>query len=236
MGGAEWKKMVTAHTTDDKTRETQGALGWITADQPIPVLGRVVPELLAPAMATAVNGYTLPVKSAMGWHVMVVWEKRKGGAPTLEEVGPGLKERMTNVKAHEIYPQLIADLKKKYDVVVYEDRFQEFMEGPLGEQGLFELAQKTTDSEQKIWYYEQIVLKFPGGGYADKAQFMIGFTRAEELRDYEGAEKAFKILLERYPGSELAESARWMLENMRNPDIPHLEGDPLSGRVPAGGS
>jgi TolA-binding protein len=110
------------------------------------------------------------------------------------------------------------------------------MEGPLGEQGLFELAQKTTDSEQKIWYYEQIVLKFPGGGYADKAQFMIGFTRAEELRDYEGAEKAFRVLLDRYPGSELAESARWMLENMRNPDIPHLEGDPLSGRVPAGGS
>ena len=45
---------------------------------------------------------------------------------------------------------------------------------------LWNLAQNSTDSYQRIRYYEQIVEKFPDNKYAPEALFMIGF--AEELK------------------------------------------------------
>ena len=44
----------------------------------------------------------------------------------------------------------------------------------------------------------------------------FGFIYSEELTDYSKAEVAFKTVIEKYAGSELVDSARWMLENMRD--------------------
>jgi outer membrane protein assembly factor BamD (BamD/ComL family) len=49
---------------------------------------------------------------------------------------------------------------------------------------------------------------------AAQALFMAGFTYADELQDYPRARESFEKMLAEHPQSELAESARWMLENM----------------------
>jgi len=49
---------------------------------------------------------------------------------------------------------------------------------------------------------------------------MVGFIYSEEVKNYDEAEKAFRQLLKRYPDSELAASAQWMVEHMRTEEAP----------------
>jgi hypothetical protein len=69
-----------------------------------------------------------------------------------------------------------------------------------------------------------------------QAAFMVGFIQSEELKDYDAATKSFQTLLSRYPKSELAVSARWMLDHMRSenaPEFMNLEGDSTKTHTPA---
>jgi outer membrane protein assembly factor BamD (BamD/ComL family) len=54
---------------------------------------------------------------------------------------------------------------------------------------------------------------------------MIGFVYAEERQEMQQARRTFEELLEKYPQSEMAESAKWMIENMQtaHPKIESLE-------------
>jgi outer membrane protein assembly factor BamD (BamD/ComL family) len=54
---------------------------------------------------------------------------------------------------------------------------------------------------------------------------MIGFVYAEERQEMQQARRTFEELLEKYPQSEMAESAKWMIENMEtaHPKIESLE-------------
>lgn len=52
---------------------------------------------------------------------------------------------------------------------------------------------------------------------------MIGFIYSEELKNHDEAEQAFRELLKRYPRSELAASAQWMVDHMRSQEAPPFE-------------
>ena len=65
---------------------------------------------------------------------------------------------------------------------------------------------------------------------------MIGFVYSEELKNFEEAEAAFRELLRRYPKSELAESARWMLDHMRSDDAPALAESDSTGSATTKGA
>ena len=65
-----------------------------------------------------------------------------------------------------------------------------------------------------------------------QSQFMIGFINSEELKNYDEAEKAFRELLRRYPKSELAESAHWMLDHMRTEEAPPFMNPDSARRTP----
>ena len=71
---------------------------------------------------------------------------------------------------------------------------------------------------------QQFIEKYPKNERAYEAKFMIGFTQAEELKDYDGAEKTFKDFLAQYPSTDLSDDASWMLENMRSGGQPDLGG------------
>jgi TolA-binding protein len=63
------------------------------------------------------------------------------------------------------------------------------------------------DSSQAVKAYERICREAPKGEFADSAAYQIGFVRFLE-GDWEGAEKAFRRLLEQYPESE------WVFDGM----------------------
>lgn len=61
---------------------------------------------------------------------------------------------------------------------------------------------------------------------------MVGFIHSEELKDHDGAERVFRELLQRYPKSELASSAQWMVDHMRTEDVPEFLKSDTSKTVP----
>jgi TolA-binding protein len=96
---------------------------------------------------------------------------------------------------------------------------------PKTPEDLFKMASEASSPQEKIKYYDQFTKRYPTNERAYEAKFMIGFTMAEDLKDYDGAEKVFKDFLEKYPASDLSDDAKWMLENMRSGKHPDITGD-----------
>ena len=85
------------------------------------------------------------------------------------------------------------------------------------EEKLYTLAQEAQSlgkSDDAIKYYQEILATYPESENNYKAQFMIGYVYAEQLKDYDRAKEAFSTVIERYPDCDLAESAKWMIENV----------------------
>ncbi len=87
---------------------------------------------------------------------------------------------------------------------------------------LFELAAEEKKPKWRIEFYRKLVNLYPDHEYAPQALFMIGFICAEELKDVEKARATFEELIKKYPGSDIIESAKWMIENHSKP-IPEFD-------------
>jgi len=63
--------------------------------------------------------------------------------------------------------------------------------------------------------------------------FMIGFVYAEELKDFTMADRTFNDVITKYPDTEMAQTARWMLDNLEKP-LPKFEDlDDLNRQIDA---
>jgi len=76
---------------------------------------------------------------------------------------------------------------------------------------LFAEAQRATDAPTRVTLYQELVERYPKDPHVVEALFMIGFTKSEELHDIAGAKVVFQRVIDEFPDSELAQSARWML-------------------------
>ena len=79
------------------------------------------------------------------------------------------------------------------------------------------LTQQRGDMTGAIAQYERLLREYPASAAADEAQFMIGFICEEHLGDFDRARQAYRLVVERYPDSELAENARRLLPNVGRP-------------------
>jgi hypothetical protein len=64
--------------------------------------------------------------------------------------------------------------------------------------------------------YRRLLFLYPKSPNNYKAQFMIGFIYAENLKNDKLAIQAFKVLLEKYPNCDLADDADWMVRNIES--------------------
>ncbi len=70
---------------------------------------------------------------------------------------------------------------------------------------------------ERIGLYRGLITRYPHERVSIQAQFMIGFTYAEELGEYGLAKTEFEQFLKDHPDSDLAASAQWMIDNMERP-------------------
>lgn len=94
------------------------------------------------------------------------------------------------------------------------ERFSQAPQAPQALRKLAGLAQQQGKMQEAIAYYERVLAEYPASGHGDEAQFMIGFIYEEYIRDLEKARRAYRRVLENYPDSELAVSARHLLPNI----------------------
>ncbi len=167
-----------------------------------------------------------PLRSDRGWHIIRIEELSPEGVKPLEQVREIIEQSLKPAATRKYYEGQLEVLKSDLNTTINEEVLTP---RTRSEEELFSLAQDTDDPLQRMGYYTELVYSYPKGEHADEAQFMIGFIQAEELNNYEAARNALNRMLDHYPDSELAESARWMLENMGSAAPPFEESDILSG-------
>lgn len=159
-----------------------------------------------------------------GFAIIKLTEKNPQKTQTIDEARRTIEGRLHAQKTEEAYQAAVAELSKKYKPENYVRERLDKTKRTAEE--LWEMAQIEADPRSRIQYYRDIVNQYPTHQNAAEALFMIGFTYAEELKDFVQARRTFDELKQKYPESPMLESAKWMNENMEksHPKIESLEG------------
>ncbi len=161
-----------------------------------------------------------PIKFEKGYSIVRVNSKKPARLKTFEEVKGEIERWFINRRLEETKKQVFEELKKKHDVHNYlQEELDKMRRSP---EELWNLAQTSTDSYQRLSAYKEICDKYPDSKYAPQALFMQGFVYAEELKDQFMAEKTFEQVVLKYPGTDVARSAKWMKDNLGKP-MPSFE-------------
>lgn len=209
LAGENISSLAMELSTDAATRETGGLTNSIKMGNEIRRLGMDA-DFIERLFNWKIGEVTDPLRSEKGWHVIRIEEKVEGGTRPLEEVRDQIVRSLRPAKVSEHYQEVSAALKERFRTTINRDAVRPKLRT---EEELFTVAQETEDPLERLTAYAELVFSYPEGEHAAEAQFMIGFIYAEELNNQEAAKRAFEKMLEDYPDSELAESARWMLEN-----------------------
>jgi peptidyl-prolyl cis-trans isomerase C len=210
--GADFGEMAKEYSLDQQTKERQGVMhGRIERGAPIKGLGNV-PELTEAILSMEVGKISEPLKTDLGYHLIRVDEINPETARPLDEVENDIATVLTNTRREGVRDRILAELKSEYGVV-YLSESQEKAKTP---EVLFKMASEESDPRKKIEHYQAFLDTYPDNERAYEAKFMIGFTLAEDVGDYDAAETVFREFLDEYPENDLSDDAGWMLDNMRS--------------------
>ena len=220
--GQDWAKLAQKYSVDTLTRAQGGSLGTVTREGLFPSLGRQ-PALAESAFAVGAGKLGGPFKTDRGWHVLKVEELRPEGARPFESVKPMILRQLGNQRGQEFYRQLLDQAREKLGVTPDSAAIKGFISQKRDAREMFKAAQEAGPPAERLAAYRALLEEYPDSEVSPQAQFMVGFIQSEELKDYDGAERAFRELLKRYPRSELAGSAQWMVDHMRSEEAPPFD-------------
>ncbi len=211
--------MATQYSEDIVTKGDGGDLGFFNPGGYIRSIG--YSDAINKAFESMQPGDMVgPVKWEKGYSLLKLNERRPAELRPYDEVKGEISELLINRKLDEVKARMVRELKKKFSVENYmEERYRAVQRSS---EELWNYARSSNDPNIRISTFEEIIEKFPEDKYAPQALFMIGFVYLEELQDDVSAGRIFTRVLEQYPDSDVAESAKWMLENMGKP-LPEFE-------------
>jgi peptidyl-prolyl cis-trans isomerase C len=218
-GGEEWPKLVERWSVDTLTRATGGALGTVTMQGNFASIGPQ-PALAESAYALGEGRIGGPYQTDRGWHVIRVNSITPESVRSFDQMKAMIVRQLGSEQQQSYYQELLQRARRQLGVEEDSAAIRRFVSMKKTPRELFEDAQRIGPADQRILAYRRVVDEHPDADVSPQALFMVGFIHSEELKQYEAAEVVFRELLERYPGSELTESARWMLEHMRSDAAP----------------
>jgi TolA-binding protein len=220
--GADFAEVAGKYSLDASSKAAGGLIGGpIQRGGAVKGLG-AAPQFVTAAFALKEGELSQPVETAKGFHVIRVEKRTPEGVKSLEEARNDIVSKVQYAKRKTAREETINELKSKYKVSYMTETAGQAADTP---EELFKMASEAPTGRDKIRYYEQFVQEYPKNERAYEAKFMIGFTLAEELKDYDAAEKAFTEFLQDYPSTDLSDDAKWMMENMRSGAEPDLKGE-----------
>jgi peptidyl-prolyl cis-trans isomerase C len=105
--GADFAKLAKEKSADRGSAVKGGDLGYFTKDQ-------MVPEFAEAAFDLKKGEISEPVKSAFGWHIIKLQDRRKLPVPTLEESRPQIEQQLAAEANQEFIFGLLKESKVKY--------------------------------------------------------------------------------------------------------------------------
>jgi len=196
---------------DKETARKGGDLGYFNPNGYITGVG--TSEVFSAAVENLEVGQLSGIiRFEKGFAIVKVTEKKPMVVQTLDEARQAIETRLRSKKMEEGYKTAVEKLRKKYKAENYvKERLNKTIRTP---EEFWEVAQIEPDPRERIQYYREIVNLYPDHKNAPEALFMIGFTYAEDLKDFPFARRTFEELEKKYPQSTMIESAKWMMENM----------------------
>jgi len=222
LKGGLWDALCKTHSTDSATKADGGILGYVTPEvEYVPGIGKA-PSILAAAFQLKEGDVSAPLKSDKGWHLIRVESVEPKGYRSLSDVRGQIEGQLQSDR-EAVYSKAVLDsLRERANATVFSDSIEAAMRPARTPQDYFKEAQAAVSPQKRIELYRALVKRFPNDSVTVQAEFMIGFTYAEDLGDTETAREEFEKFLARHPNHELGTSARWMMENMDKP-APNLE-------------
>jgi len=212
--GEDFNKIAKNESEDPVTAVVNGSLGYFNPDGYIKSVGysQVFGQQVEKLEAEQVSGV---ISFERGFAIVKLNEKKPPQQQPLSEVRNRIIDKLRGSKSMIAYNGEIARLRKKFEPEnYYWDKVEKTRRTP---EEIWEKAQLETDPYQRVQLYRNLVNQYPDNTYAPQALFMIGFVYAEEVQDLVQARRTFDELLDKYPESDIVESAKWMLENINSP-------------------
>ncbi|MBD3349774.1 MAG: hypothetical protein GF400_11350 [Candidatus Eisenbacteria bacterium] len=214
LEGEAFAEVAREMSTDLQTKSAGGLTRSIHLGRGMPRLG-IDEAFIERLFDWKVGEVTEPLRSDKGWHVVKIEDKAEEGVRPLDEVREDIVQTLRPDFVRKRFEEHYAGLKERYNATINEDVVRP---KTRSEEEIFNQASDTENPVERLSLYRELLFAYPEGEHAPEAQFMIGFIYAEELQNYEAAQFEFEKMLDMYPDSKLAESASWMLENMRSED------------------
>ena len=152
------------------------------------------------------------------------FEKIVKNDPKSEYAAKSMLELAALYSSHSINNfQRDEDYKKAFDY--YTKVYNEYNDSPEGGKACFEIGKyyqsmlepnltKEQSMRKAIANYEIVINKYSSIHEAEPALFMIGFIHGNELNQPDSAKIYYQKFVDKYPGSNLAKSARMELQTL----------------------
>jgi peptidyl-prolyl cis-trans isomerase C len=224
LSGSSWDSVCARESRDRLTSKTGGVIGFVSTDSDlVPGMGKQS-QFAAATLALREGEISKPLRTEKGWHLVMVDERQDPSHRPLSEVRDRIRSDL-QVRLNEAFADSLLDSLRSYSgAAIFDDSIAVALQPGKTPQELFEQAQASGQPVDRIALYRSLVRKYPKERVSEQAAFMIGFTYAEDLSDSSSARGAFEEFLRTYPHSDLATSARWMLDHMGEPNPP-FEGE-----------
>ena len=212
--GEMFNKIAKYESEDRSTAQTNGNIGYFNPYGYIKFYGesKAFSDQVKDLEVGQVSGVVVTEK---GYSIVKISDKKPENIKPLSEVRKKILDKLRSEKAKTTLLQEIASLRKEYEPVNFVR--DDIIKTTRSPEELWEIAQEEDANYTRIQYYRNIVNRYPDHKYAPQALFMIGFVYAEEVMDLVQARRTFNELIKKYPDTEVAESAKWMIENLEKP-------------------
>lgn len=215
--GNSFEDVVAEFSEHEPTANSGGDMGWIIINSPLPYLGEQT-EISEALFSSDIGDIAGPYSTAMGYHYFLVTDKKEEGIRPLEEVRESIENILKPSMVNSYFQDtLLPQLREEYEVHINEDAF--LPDENMSPDSLLQSAQNLIEvnPETSIEYFRLFIERFPDHERAHQAQFLIGFTLSEQMKEYDAATEAFQALIDNYPESDFVDDAEWMMQNMGIP-------------------
>lgn len=225
VAGGLWDALARENSTDPTTKNNGGLLGYVTpAVDYVPSIGKA-PAVVQAAFRLKEGEISAPLRSEKGWHLIKVDSAEPARMQALADVRQGIVGALSTDTQESVSKSFLDSLRTSSGALIFDDSIAVAIVPARTAQDYFKEAQAAATPGQRIELYRALVSRFPDDSVSIQAQFMIGFTYAEDLGRHDEAKVEFNKFIAKYPHHELATSAKWMLENMDKP-APELKDTP----------
>jgi peptidyl-prolyl cis-trans isomerase C len=225
--GEDMEKLAREISTDEYTKKDGGLIGYVAEHSTlIPYVGNSK-EMTAAIDSLPLMRLSKVIHSPRGFHVLRVEEIVPEAPLPFEKMKEVIRRQEQPAHEAKVRAERLEELKKRLGVTIVQKGLEADASARADEaERLFKEAQESKDWQTRLDLYNEFLRRFPDHAHNYEAKFMIGFIYAEELKDYAKAQEAFWKLLKEHPDCELADDAKFMLDNLglQTPPAPHDDG------------